>query len=175
MSALQRLTTEYIEAEDRIRISGEGSQGEFLTFWLTQRLLIRLIRFIVSAIEEIPKQAKSSSAIDARTTALVNELAQEAAAQSIVPARPVDATRSGATWLVHEIDINKTQQHFTLRFKCTECPPADVTFDQQQLRQWLIIVHKLWQQAEWSLAVWPDWILNTATTPLKKIPGSAVH
>ena len=174
MSALQRLTTEFIDTEDRIRISGEGVQGELLSFWLTQRLLTRLIQFLVTSIEAVSTQKTEQGAVDARTHALVNEIQQEAAAQLITHEPPVDATKSGISWLVREVDINKTDQHYTLRFKNIGSAPADVVFDQQQLRQWLLIVFKLWQQAEWPLAIWPEWIQNTSANPARK-SQSAVH
>ena len=43
MSELQRITSEYIEAEDRLRLTGEVGEGETETLWLTQRLLTRLL------------------------------------------------------------------------------------------------------------------------------------
>lgn len=39
---LQRITTEYIEAEDRIRLAGEAGE-KTMVLWLTQRFLNRLI------------------------------------------------------------------------------------------------------------------------------------
>lgn len=174
MSALQRLTTEYIEFEDRMRISGEGVHGELLAFWLTQRLLTRIIRFLVTAIEQSSTQATAKSAPDARTSALVNELAQEAAAQSLIQQPPVVASNSEKIWLVNEVDINKSDQYFTLRFKNMDAAPADVIFDHQQLRQWLVIVFNLWQKAEWPLHIWPEWITGTAKNPASKTK-SAMH
>jgi hypothetical protein len=43
MSDLQRLTTQFVDTEDRIRLSGDDAQGEVKVLWLTQRLLGRLV------------------------------------------------------------------------------------------------------------------------------------
>eukprot|EP01036_Dinobryon_divergens_P055429 gene55429-74016_t len=48
MTILQRITTEYIEAEDRVRLSGVSPSGEALSLWVTQRLLSRLLKVILN-------------------------------------------------------------------------------------------------------------------------------
>ena len=35
---------------------------------------------------------------------------------------------------------------------------ATLTVEAKQLRQWLGIVHVLWQRAGWPLALWPTWM-----------------
>lgn len=161
MPALQRLTTEYIEKEDRFRISGEDSDGELHTFWLTQRLLFRLIHVLVSAIEATPALSENKTITDDRTNALFNEMAQQAAQQQIPNQPPVVDTALDKSWLVIEVDVTKADQHVKLAFKNNIDEPTVLLLDQKQLRQWLSIVLKLWQQAEWPTSIWPDWILNT--------------
>ena len=44
----------------------------------------------------------------------------------------------------------------------------------QPLRQWLGIVFDAWQQAEWPLEVWPDWLRESV--PAKAVSaGGLVH
>ncbi len=43
MLTLQRITTEYVELEDRILLAGELGNREAVVVWLTQRLLQRLV------------------------------------------------------------------------------------------------------------------------------------
>ena len=43
MRVLHRLTTDYVEEEDRIRVSGASANGDTVVLWLTQRLLNRLV------------------------------------------------------------------------------------------------------------------------------------
>ena len=40
---LHRITTEYIDSEDRIRLTGQLASGDTVVLWLTQRLLNRLV------------------------------------------------------------------------------------------------------------------------------------
>ena len=37
--SLDRITTEYIDAEDRLRLSGQSADGSAVVIWLTQRLI----------------------------------------------------------------------------------------------------------------------------------------
>lgn len=49
---LQRITTEYIDHEDRLRLAGEDAQGQTTVLWLTQRLLNRLIPHLCQWLEQ---------------------------------------------------------------------------------------------------------------------------
>ncbi len=49
--ALERITTQYIEAEDRIRLSGSTRDGHSQVLWLTQRLLSRLLPRLLDALQ----------------------------------------------------------------------------------------------------------------------------
>lgn len=173
MPALQKITTEYIETEDRFRLSGESSTGELHSFWLTQRLLSKLIRVLISTFEDTPNKPSAKHISDDRTNALFNEMAQQAAQQQIADQPPVIDPELDKSWLVFEVDINKLEQHIKLTFKNSANEPLELLLDQNQLRQWLSIVHKIWQQAEWPLAVWPEWILNTVKPAMKS--KSAMH
>ncbi|MBC7859879.1 MAG: hypothetical protein H7Z39_14125, partial [Burkholderiaceae bacterium] len=56
MSALQRITTEYVGVEDRIRLSGrddadDAGDGRTVVIWITQRLLQRLLPVLVEWLE----------------------------------------------------------------------------------------------------------------------------
>lgn len=167
MPSLQRLTTEYIEQEDRFRISGEDSKGEMLSFWFTQRLLSRLITHLVSAIGDISAKSTTNQVVDERTNALVNEMAQKVAQQQIPEQPPVVDPELQKAWLVLEVDISKVDQLVKLSFKNKVANPTELLMDQRQLRQWLSILFKLWQQAEWPLSIWPDWILDAKIAPAK--------
>lgn len=49
--SLHRITTEYVEAEDRVRIVGEVEAAETVVLWLTRRLLDRLIPHLTLWLE----------------------------------------------------------------------------------------------------------------------------
>ena len=52
MKSLQRITTEYSETEDRIRLSGELAAGEVMILWLTQRLFNHLVYHLCGWLEK---------------------------------------------------------------------------------------------------------------------------
>ena len=47
MMDLSRVTTVYVDVEDRFRLSGETQDGQVLVLWPTQRLLCRLVPHLV--------------------------------------------------------------------------------------------------------------------------------
>ena len=51
MQSLKKITSEYIESEDRFRLSALTNEDELLAFWLTQRLLTRLVTHLSKKIE----------------------------------------------------------------------------------------------------------------------------
>jgi len=48
---LQRMSTEYIVGEDRIRLSGEVENAASVVIWLTRRLLERLLPAVLNWLE----------------------------------------------------------------------------------------------------------------------------
>ena len=43
IAAISRLTTDYVDAEDRLRLSGEVADSTPVAMWLTQRLALRVL------------------------------------------------------------------------------------------------------------------------------------
>ena len=87
---LQRVTTEYVAVEDRIRLSGEAADGATLVLWLTQRLLNLLAPSLTSGLERP----------DSASDALLQGFAQQAAEASLSPQPAVQATAPAASWRV---------------------------------------------------------------------------
>lgn len=57
---LNRVTTVYVDLEDRFRLSGKTQDGQVLVLWLTQRLLCRLVPHLVRWLDQrAPLQASS--------------------------------------------------------------------------------------------------------------------
>ena len=48
---LQRITTTYVDVEDRLRLTGVLANGTVVQLWLTQRLLGRLVPPLTSWLE----------------------------------------------------------------------------------------------------------------------------
>ena len=146
MTILQRITTEYIEAEDRVRLSGASPSGEAVSLWVTQRLLSRLLKVILNWTAEGENAQQT----------LKNAFAQQAARADLklqlsVPAQPIAV-------LVNTIDISQTVDALTLVFHCSDGPAGQLTLQRADVRQWLNILHDTWRLAEWPQDLWPDWM-----------------
>lgn len=154
MNSLQRITTRYIPAEDRFRLSGQTPGGDTVVLWLTQRLLTRLLPNLLQWIEG--KQGDSPQA------EAVQSFKQAAARASLEPQPPVRVGNEQAAWLVTEVGLQVGPDGVRLTFKGQGHRLATVTLVAQALRQWLNILHDTWRGAGWPLTVWPQWMLDAA-------------
>ena len=174
MITLQRITSEYIESEDRIRLTATTDAEETLILWITQRLLIRLLGHFLNWLEkEAPEVARSSVIHNEANTAL-QEMAQQSAAANLKEQPAVTPTLNSAALLVNEIDIKMGEEAVQLVFKCNDGQNAALGFTIQQLRQWLRMIHSLWLQAEWPVSIWPDWMDDNQQVT-SAAPESSVH
>lgn len=181
MLELQRITTEFIDSEDRIRLCGEVAPNQSVVLWLTKRLLDRLVPFLLNWLEQ---QMGVSAGIGADVRAeVVNSFAQQAALASMTNQPPVQAHTAQSAWLVHAVDVTVNEQTVRLTFKGPQAtqPVAEgsealaqacVTMQAQPLRQWLGILHEQCLRAGWASAsadhtsprsIWPEWMQKRHT------------
>ena len=169
MLTLQRITTEYRESEDRVRLSAEvaASTGDTtLVLWLSQRLLLRLLPPVFNWLEQLPSVATAGqptgmarhTLADARTAELMQGFAQQSARHGIPVQTPVLPAAGSDEQLVTAVDLKAADASLTLVFKSAAGEVAALGLAPQQLRQWLAILHTLWRQAEWPMAIWPHWM-----------------
>jgi len=172
MIHLQRITTEYIETEDRIRLGGEIGKSASIVLWLTQRLLSQVISHLLELIE---KQSLNLANTD--SSSLMQEFAQQLAQAELAPELPVQTTEAAQSWLVLEVDITLSPEGtLALVFKRETGSAATqegagraiLTVEAKQLRQWLGIVRSQWQKAEWPLTLWPTWMDEQAPSDAAK-------
>jgi hypothetical protein len=185
MFQLQRITTEYVEAEDRIRLSGEDEQENKLVLWLTQRLLSQVIAHLIGLIEKQDQGVTKNT--NKATDTLRQSFAQQAAQAAFSSEPPVQTPADSQSWLVREVDITLTSEAalvmvFKQKSGAAEINPneqsrlsneAILTVEAKKLRQWLGIIHTQWQRAGWPLALWPSWIEATDAKPSENI--SSLH
>ena len=171
MIHLQRITTEYVDTEDRIRLSGEVEENVSILLWLTQRLLAQLITHLLRLIEKqsLDLVGNTDSVDPAPASSLMQGFAQQVAQAELIPELPVQAAASAQSWLVLEVDFSLSPEGtLILVFKREsgkaatqegkDAGKATLTVEAKQLRQWLGIVHAQWQQAGWPLTIWPTWM-----------------
>ena len=170
MSDLQRITTEYVDSEDRIRLCGESAPNLTVVMWMTQRLLNRLVPHLLGWLEQ---QTAVPCGVGAGVrTEVVNSFVQQAAMASMEMQAPVQANSAQSAWLVQSVDVTVTQAVVRLTFKgqpSSDQPvpsiEASVTMQALPLRQWLSILHEQCRRAGWvptspeaAGPVWPEWI-----------------
>lgn len=154
MITLERITTVYIEGEDRIRLSGEVATGEVVVIWLTQRLLQRLLPLLLQLLQGRPA--------DVLHAEVLQGFAQQAAKADLQPQVPVQIRTGSTAWVAQSVDMTATDQAVILTFRGADSQAAALTLAAIPLRQWLGILHDMYGKAEWPLAVWPGWIRESA-------------
>jgi len=161
--SLQRITTEYVDTEDRIRLTGEVAAGEVLTLWLTQRLLNRLIPHLCGWLEQ---QTGNAPLAEVR-----QEMAQQKARLELEPQAPVRADAQAQGVLIHSVDLKAATASLALVFKdAAGQEVARLQLQSKPLRQWLGIVHGQYVKAQWPAEVWPAWVQQA---PVSKSPKTS--
>ena len=157
---LQRITTLYVEDEDRMQIAGEGGDQSVQTLWLSHRLLDRLVLKLVCWL------AMQHDSVQAD---VLQSFAQEAALQSMTPQPSVNTRLAAANWLVKSIDVTTSPNVIRLTFK-DHVHEVQLVMQSQFLRQWLIILRTQYQVAGWDVQAWPEWL----AAPHKVAPDQAL-
>ena len=159
MLDLQRITTEYIDTEDRIRLAGEDDDGGAVVLWLTQRLLNRLLPHLFVWLDRQVPAGRTDYAATSQAE-VIQSFAQQAAQAALEPQPPVQSKAQSSMWLVNSVDIASGDLGVMLTLKADEAgrDSATLTLHDQPLRQWLGILHDQYQKAEWDMTVWPEWM-----------------
>lgn len=173
MIALTRVTIEYIDIEDRIRLSGEVAEGQTMVLWLTQRMLNRVVPHACAWLaNKLPVSANSSLA-EIQQSAM-QSFAQQAALARLSPEQPVAADAAQQQWRVHSVDVTAGDAGIRLAFKGDAGESAGLTMPAEALRQWLAIVHSQYVKADWPTGVWPEWIGETQKKR-SALPAARLH
>lgn len=171
MTTLQRITTEYIEREDRIRLSGQLAQGDTVVLWLTQRLVNRLVPHLSAWLAGQVAPASSTPSVQAIHEDIVQGFAQQAARAQLASEPPVSAASPLAVWRVDAVDIAQGEGALALTFKGEAGEQMLVTLSAQPLRQWLGIVYEQVVCGQWPTTAWPAWM--QADAPAQALGRSA--
>jgi hypothetical protein len=152
--SLKRLSTLYVDREDRLRLTGQTADGAPEVIWLTQRLLQRLIPLLLQWLEQRdPNVARVQ---------VLRTWAQEKARAELVRQPPIRPRADSRTWVAQSVDVAQRARGVRLTFNGATDEHAVVAFAAKGLRQWLNIVHAAYLKAAWPLDVWPDWIRESA-------------
>jgi ABC-type transporter Mla MlaB component len=168
MTILQRITTEYSEAEDRLRLTGELAAGEVLTLWLTRRLLNRLVPHLTAWLEQ---QTGNAPLAEVR-----QGMAQQKASSELEPQAPVRVDVQAQGVLIHSVDLKAAQAAVALVFKNADGQElARLHLQTKPLRQWLGIVHGQYVKAQWPTGVWPVWVEQAKVNAIPQARSAVLH
>ena len=166
MVKLQRFTTQYKGAEDRILLIGEDKVGEVVSLWLTQRLLLKTVPVLVEWLQKnnpVDLRTKDNSAQAREMTQVFSRkpVRPKASATSQMPENSETAAAVVTVEepiLIHSIDLNLNDKLLRLRFRHGDRELGNLTLNGSQLRQWLAVLHVLWRNAGWPTQIWPRWL-----------------
>lgn len=160
MRKLLRITTKYIEIEDRVRMDGISNEGEAISLWFTQRLLIRLAQKGIVFLEKQPLELTKIPVTDEQSRSDFQSVLQQSAKTETEKESAVLVNKDSQSLLVREIDLQISNDGIVLVFRETQENQAMLVLSLKHVRQWLSILCKLWQQADWPMGIWPNWVVT---------------
>ncbi len=176
MSSASRFTTEFIDFEDRLRISAAVTEQQVDVVWLTRRLLDRLVTHLGKQLEQTlsaePRPEAASMRQSFEQQAAVASYQQQSQQQ---PTPRVDGQSAAFRheWLVIEVDITPHAQGIGLRFRGRTAEQVlQLTMTAVQLRQWLAIIHSQYVKAQWPMDAWPTWVNDQ---DIQSVPGESAN
>ncbi|MBB1485309.1 hypothetical protein [Oceanospirillum sediminis] len=171
---LKRVTTEYINFEDRIRLNGLTPNGT-VSVWLTQRLCNNLVKNLIAWLEktmsEMPDILQHNMQSFAQQRAHCSQQQQAASEQ---PVRPDNEINKHKSWLAFSISLQTAPHAVRLIISdLAETESIEFSMEARQLRQWLNILYKGYSQANWPDDMWPSWMIASSENTLPN--EQAVH
>ncbi|MCY3690031.1 MAG: hypothetical protein F4234_12865 [Gammaproteobacteria bacterium] len=174
MLTLQRITSEYVATEDRFRLSGITDKGGEVSYWVTQRLLLRLLNFLLDWLETHREELERQAATDmlgpvvtrsAKRSAQAGENVsgeeaggEEAEEKEAEAGESSEEDKTATAELLFEADIRIAASRITVVFKPRKSEHSQLSLQLDEAWQWVAILHTLWKRAEWNLSPWPDWV-----------------
>mgnify|MGYP001217942226 FL=1 len=152
---LQSITTRFDEHQDRFRLDALLKGSSTVSFWLTQRLLIRMIKHCLGTLKKQTGEIFNSQQ-DHQTNRAPPKFTKEVK-RDLRHEEAVFIEDVTPNFLIQEVDISSGSAGVVLIFKEPNCSYS-LALSHNQLRQWLQIVYDLWVRAEWQVSIWPSWI-----------------
>jgi len=152
------ITTLYAPVQDRIRLAVADAQGERRVYWLTRRMLLRLAPALLEGLDE---QIDAPAEVEPEQLEVANVYAQLQARLTQKPAKPVLADEATPEALLHEVSVTRMPRGGKLlTLRARDMDAAAMELHATAVRQWLEVLKRESDQAEWHLGVWPEWMLG---------------
>ena len=173
---LSKITTLYVPAEDRVRISGLLNDNSVAVIWITQRFLNRLIPNMTKWLEkqtaDMPRADLMQSVQQDRAKARQKQRIEAGEDQPVAP------ENADLEWLALTVDIQQRSDQFRLIFKDIKGDEgycAMLPLQPMLLRAWLNVLMAAFKQAGWHLDSWPEWMQEEAPPQSAPVPKKALH
>ncbi len=175
---LERVTFEYSATQDRLLARMQGSDGERHAAWLTQRLVRRLVKALLSSLDKTVSAERASSsasdrpapAADPTPTDMMMSFRHHAALMRQAPSRPVTVIDTQDLPLLTSIQARLSRHRALLTM---ELPggPAVLSLSHDHTWQLLQILLNIFQRADWPVDIWPSWMREGDTGEVSKTAG----
>lgn len=154
---LKKVTLEYVDIEDRIRMSAQGEGGERIVFWLTQRLCGKLVGRLAQYLEK----TEPEGGLVERNAMMAFQ--QQDAGTRHRHAPPVRAREGDLSVLPAKVDVAWNSQAIALSIPYGDDEAALLQLSRTELRQWMRLLHRQYRKAGWATGAWPTWITAPET------------
>lgn len=160
MFIIQKITQCFDPAQDRICLSVQDGNDQVLLLWLTQRLANRLAGALANWLDDDLKIQAAGQSVPS-----LHAWEQAAAQAQLKPDRPVETAAAKGEALLETVDLARGLHGYTLTFKWGGTGAAQLTMSGTELRQWLGILHRLFDTAGWPKHAWPQWFGAVGSAP----------
>lgn len=150
---IQTFTVRFDPVEDRMRLDVEDANGNKQSFYLTRRLLDKVIPAITAKLEQKTPSGVPSELMQA----MVQSKARQSRAQN-TPATAVEARSDAPQWLCKTVRVTETEAGMVIAFSNDGGQEAGIALREEQVRATLDILHSNYKTGEWDTSVFPDWL-----------------
>lgn len=153
MSNAQRFTTEYVDHEDRIRLTYQIQDGSNHAAWLTQRFLDRVVPHAVKWLEKSTQTLPRGEALQS--------FAQDVAVSKLPVQPAIRVEETVQPWVACTVNLKFEENVVHLELKSRdEQFQTELHMNSEHLRQWLNIIQKQYLRAGWGTTSWPEWLVD---------------
>lgn len=150
---VKRVSTLYIAAQDRFRLSAEMEDGQVHAMWLTQRMLRLLLEPLAPHLQQT--QAKTPREKVRRSyVALMEKVAGKGGP-------PLSTAPVAEEWLISAIDVGFNGGAVRMLFQGEGGREAAMEIHAIKLRMWLGVLHRKSLKAGWPEQIWPQAVLTS--------------
>lgn len=172
---LHKITVSYSAEEDRLKLTAAAGEDQTVIYWITRRMLGVVLTPLFKWLEERASQGLGNIGEAAQRSKEARlAMAQSKAQAQMQEESPVTAQPDSIEHLLTSVDVRTEANRFLLLFPMQGDQKGLIPFEQESLLQWLNILHRIAQQAQWDLPQWPIWFIE-GQSPQAVPANKALH